>query len=392
MPERTEAPTPRHLSEARSRGQVAHSPELNAALALLVGFWLLRGPGARLANALQQIMAETVSNLPTGELTGAWLWGVIVQDALRVGPDFGLILAGLMVTGVAATVAQIGLLWADKRPAVDWNRVNPLAGLRRIFSAHGLVAFGRALLKLIVVGWVAYGFLRGHVEAVLTLSQTDLFSALGRWADLAFGLALRVGGAYLILAVADYAYQRWQWTRSLRMSREEVKEDLKSSEGDPFLRGRIRQQQRRIARQRMLARVPKADVVITNPTHLAVALGYDRATMRAPRVLAKGAALVAQRIKDVARQHGVPIVEKPPVAQALYRAVEVDREIPPPLYVAIAEVLAFVYNLKARGKAQIPNPKAQSPNPNYQSPIADRSSSISNLPSAISHQPSTIRH
>ena len=355
MSERTEAPTPRRLSEARSRGQVAHSPELNTAMALLIGFWLLRGPGARLANALGETLVKTVSNLPAGELTGAGLRSLIVEDALRIGPDLGLIVAGLMATGVAVTVAQTGLLWADKRPVVDWNRINPLAGFRRLFSAQGLIAFGRAFLKLAVVGVVAYSFLRDRIEDVLMLSQFDLGSAVGRWADLAYGLAWRVGAAYFLLAAADYAYQRWNLMRSLRMTREEVKEDFKSSEGDPFLRGRIRQQQRRMARQRMLSKVPKADVVITNPTHLAVALGYDRQAMGAPRVLAKGAALVAMRIKDIARQHNVPVLENPPVAQALYRAVEIDGEIPPELYLAVAEVLAFVYNLKARGKSQIAN-------------------------------------
>lgn len=352
MSERTEAPTPRRLSDARSRGQVAHSPELNAAMALVIGFWLLRGPGARLADALGKSLVAAVSSLPAGELTGAGLQTLIVEDALRIGPDLGLILAGLMVTGVAVTVAQTGFLWADKRPAVDWNRINPLAGLRRIFSAQGLVAFARAFLKLAVVGVVAYSFLRGRIEDVLSLGQFDLGSALGRWGDLAYGLVLRVGAAYFILAAVDYAYQRWNLMRSLRMTREEVKEDVKSSEGDPFLRGRIRQQQRRMARQRMMSRVPKADVVITNPTHLAVALGYDRQAMGAPRVLAKGAGLVAMRIKDIARQHNVPVVENPPVAQAVYRAVEIDREIPPELYLAVAEVLAFVYNLKAMGKSQ----------------------------------------
>jgi flagellar biosynthesis protein FlhB len=352
MSERNEPPTPRRLAEARSRGQVALSPELGAAMGLLSGVWLLRGPGAKLASDLSQLMTETVSNLSHAELTGTSLRNLAFQNVVRLGPDVGLILAGLAATGVAVTMAQVGILWADKRPAVDWNRVNPLTGLRRIFSAQGLVAFARACLKLLVVGWMAYGFLRGHVTDVLDLSSATLVTAAQGWADLGVGLVMRVGGAYLLLAVADYLYQRWQLKRSLRMTREEVKEDFKSSEGDPFLRGRIRQQQRRIARQRMLSRVPKADVVITNPTHLAVALEYDREAMTAPRVVAKGAGQVAQRIKDIAYQHDVPIVENPPVARALFRAADVDQEIPPTMYVAVAEILAFIYNLAANRRAQ----------------------------------------
>lgn len=348
MAERTEAPTPRRLNEARGRGQVARSVELNAAAAMLVGFWLLTGPGARLVTAMQDLLKHTISDLPTGELTGTQLRELIVEDGLRLAPNFAFIVFGLMATGVAVTLAQTGLVWADKRPAFDFSRINPISGFKRLFSGHGLVELGRALLKLLVVGWVAYSYLRGQFDTLLVISQTDLRTAVGQWASLANGLAMRVGGAYLVLAFADYAYQRWSLTKSLRMTKDEVKQDMKSSEGDPFLRGRIRAQQRRIARQRMMSRVPKADVVITNPTHFAVALEYDREKMKAPRVVAKGAALIAQRIKDLAREHGVPVVENPPVARALYRAAEIDEEIPPDLYVAVAEVLAFVYNLKAK--------------------------------------------
>jgi flagellar biosynthetic protein FlhB len=335
------------LSEARSRGQVARSQELNAAAAMLVGFWLLRGPGARLVTDIQDVLRRTVSSLPTGELTGAALRELIAEDALRLGPNFAFIVFALLATGVAVTLAQTGLVWADQRPAFDFSRLNPIAGFKRLFSGHGLIELGRALLKLLVVGWVAYSYLRGQFETLLTLNQTDLPTAIGQWASLAYGMALRVGGAYLVLAFADYGYQRWSLMKSLRMTKDEVKQDFKSSEGDPFLRGRIRAQQRRLARQRMMSRVPKADVVITNPTHFAVALQYDREKMKAPRVVAKGAALIAQRIKDLARENDVPVVENPPVARALYRAAEIDEEIPPDLYVAVAEILAFVYRLRS---------------------------------------------
>lgn len=348
MSERNEAPTPKRLREARERGQVARSLELNSAVAVLTGFWLVYGPGASLASALQTIMRNTVSRLPAGELTGADLRSWLADAALRLAPPLALIVFGLMAAGVAVTLAQTGLLWGSKRPFFDASRVNPLAGLKRLFSSHGLVELFKALLKLTIVGWVAYSFVNEHLNELLGLSQLGLAPALRLWAKLAYGLGLRTGTAYLALAAADYAYQRWTLMRSLRMTKEEIKEEYKSQEGDPLLRGRIRQQQRRIARQRMMSKVPKADVVITNPTHFAVALKYEREQMSAPQVVAKGAALVAQRIRELAGEHGVPVVENPPLARALYRLAEIDQEVPPELYRAVAEVLAFVYRLKAQ--------------------------------------------
>ena len=350
MSERTEAPTPRHLNEARNRGQVARSHELNTVAAMLVGAALLRGPGLSLAHDLQGLMHDSVSTLPTGDLTGAWLQAQALSVAMRILPDLGIVVLGLLATGLTVSVAQTGLLWASERPAFDFARLNPLKGIQRIFSGQGLIELARATLKVVVVGWVAYSYLSGQITTVLTLSQVDLRSAVNQWGLLAYNLVIRIGAAYLVLAAVDYGYQRWRLGRSLRMTKEEVKEDMKASEGDPFLRGRIRSQQRRLARQRMLSRVPQADVVITNPTHFAVALQYDRARMAAPRLVAKGASLVAQRIKDVAREHGIAIVENPPLARAIYRSVELEQEVPPDLYVAVAEVLAFVYGLKARRK------------------------------------------
>ena len=186
------------------------------------------------------------------------------------------------------------------------------------------------------------------------LGQFNLYDAVAAVLGLAIGLGWQVAGAYLVLALADYAYQRWNLMRSLKMTKEEVREEAKPQEGDPVIKGRIRQQARRIARQRMMSKVPKADVVITNPTHFAVALQYEREAMRAPLVVAKGAALIALRIRETALAHGVPVVENPPVARALYRLVELDQEVPPEMYKAVAEVLAFVYRLKTQPRHLTP--------------------------------------
>ncbi len=223
-----------------------------------------------------------------------------------------------------------------------------MSGLKRLFSMNGFVELAKALLKLGVVGWVAYSFLRSHAEDMLGMAQTDFQSALRYWVDLAVSLISRVGYTYLVIAIADYAYQRWQTTKSLKMTKEEVKEDAKRSEGDPLIKSRIRGQQRRMARMRMMANVRKADVIITNPTHLAIAVRYNQEEMNAPKVLAKGAHHTAERIVTIARTHNIPVIQNIPVARALYRTVDIDQEIPPELYAALAEVLAYVFRLRGR--------------------------------------------
>jgi flagellar biosynthesis protein FlhB len=365
--ERTEAPTSKRLSEARNRGQIARSQELNTAAALMVGFLLLRNSGAQLLIGVQELLKQTLSSLPSGDLTGAGLRQLIVLDALKVLPNLGIILVTLMVTGVAVTLAQTGPLWASKRIGVDFGKVNPLTGLKRIFSLNGVVELVRAILKLVVVGWAAYSYLSGRVQDLVSLSQHDLGTSVAIWADMAYNLGLRVGGAYVILAFADYMYQRWHLMRSLKMTKEEVKEEAKQQEGNPLIKGQVRQRARRLARMRMMTKVPKADVVITNPTHFAVALQYQRQSMAAPRVVAKGAAFIAQRIREIAQENNVPIVENPPVARALYATVDLEQDVPPELYVAVAEVFAFIYNMKSKRKP----PAMLAPNPNPRPMAAD---------------------
>ncbi len=348
MSERTEAPTPRRLQEARQEGHVPRSLELNAALVLLAGVLALQGPGARLLRDLENLMVSAAAGLP--DLAGGpgALWPWLGRQVWPVLTGLGLVVGALSLAGVATSLAQTGPVLAFQRLRLDLSRVNPFLGLRRLFSLQGLVELVRALLKLAVVVAVAVSYLRGLSEQIPLLGLIGLRPGVTALADLAAGLAWRVGAAYLILAAADYGYQRWSYLRSMRMTREELKEELKRAEGDPFLRSRIREQQRRLARQRMLAEVPKADVVITNPVHLAVAVRYEAATMQAPKVLAKGAHRMAERIVAVAREHGVPILQNVALARSLYRGVDVGQEIPPDLYLAMAEVLAYVYSLRDR--------------------------------------------
>jgi len=357
LSEKTEAPTGRRISEAREEGRVARSIELNAAMALLIGTWLIKASGKQMVVILENLMTSTLITLPEVEPSQTWLQSVLFSSVMPLVPGLVILLVGLLVTGVSVTLAQTGLMWANKRVGFDFSRLNPVPGFKRIFSAQGLVELIKALLKLLIVGWVAYSFLRGHVNEMLSLVQMDLSTGISIWTDLGISLMQRVGLAYIVLALADYGYQRWQHIRSMKMTKEEVKEDMKSSEGDPFIRSRIRGQQRRMARMRMMSNVKKADVVIINPTHLAVAVRYVPEEMNAPKLLAKGAHRTAQRIVELARQHNIPVIQNIPVARALYRAVEIDQEIPSELYAALAEVLAYVYKVHSKPRFET-NPEA----------------------------------
>jgi flagellar biosynthetic protein FlhB len=270
---------------------------------------------------------------------------------MGITPSLSLIVLALLATGVVATVSQTGFLWATKKVGFDLSKLNPMPGIKRLFSSQGIFELVKALLKLSLVGFVVYNFLRGRVPELLDLGQMELLTGMSSWAVLAGDLALQVAEVYLVLAVGDYVYQRWRYDKSMKMSKEEVKEEMKQNEGDPFLKGRIRSQQRKMARMRMMSNVKKADVIITNPTHLAIAIQYDPQTMRAPIVLAKGAHLTAQRIVALARESNIPVIQNIPLARAIYKTVEIEHEIPPELYVAMAEVLSYVY--KIRGNSPV---------------------------------------
>ncbi len=354
MSNKTEAPTPRRLEEARKEGQVARSQELNTAVILLASALLLRGPGKEILTVFNTLMVQSLVQIRQVEITEKFLLQMVYSLGTQVLPPLGLVLFGLVLTAVVVTMGQTRFLWSSKKIGFDFKRVNPLNGLKRIFSLRGLIEILRALLKLLVVGWVAYGYLRGNLPGVVALLQTDFRSALSQFADLSIDLMLRVGAVYVILAAADYAYQRWDLMRNLRMTKEEIKEEFKRSEGDPFYKSRIRAQQRRIARNRMMSKVPQAAVVVTNPTHLAIAIEYHEG-MNAPRVLAKGALHVAEKIVAIAREHNIPVVQNIPLARAMYKTIEIDQEISADLYLAMAEVLAYVYRLRGRSAGQPAN-------------------------------------
>jgi flagellar biosynthesis protein FlhB len=354
--ERTEEATPKKRAEARKKGQVARSPEVTTTVGLLAGLAILQASGGAFLQGVQGAMRSIFGHLPTTEPTVASLGAAGLAWAIKAFLLAAPLLVGMMIIGVLVNMAQIGFLFAPKLAAPDPKRINPAEGFKRVFGRRGAVELLKGLVKLAIVGGVAYGVFTQRYAELVMLTGSDLLSVAGHIAAAVFELAYRAGFWLLALALLDYGYQRWEYNKSLKMSTQEVREEMKQAEGDPHIKARIRRTQRQMAMRRMMQAVPTSDVVLTNPTHLAVALHYDAGRMAAPVVVAKGADLVAERIKTLAREHGVPVVENKPLARALFAACEIEAPVPADLYQAVAEVLAFIYRLRRPARASAPRP------------------------------------
>ena len=343
--ERTERATPRRRSEARRRGQVVRSADLIAAVMMLTAALLIPWYGAFAARTLATGLQGFFSSLPR-ELTPGLLAAMMRESAglfLRVAlPPLGLV----AVIGTVVAVVQSGLVFAPAALKPDWRRLDPFAGFQRLFSRRGAFEALKTILKLTIVTAATYPVIRADITVFVALTGADVLGLGQALGQAVRSLLLRIGLVYLVLAAIDYFFQRWDFEQRLRMTREEVREELRQTEGDPQIRARIRKLQRQYAQRRMMANVPKATVVVTNPTHLAIALRYDPRETPAPIVVAKGAGQVAERIKAIARAHAIPVVEHRPVAQALYRLVDVGQVIPVTLYEAVADIIAYVYRLR----------------------------------------------
>lgn len=343
--ERTEQPTPRRREEAREQGQVPRSTDLTAAVIILGGLGLLNVLGPWMLEQLLALLRDIGEpGRPDGAALLVWIRRALYGGALLIAPFLLLLLA----IGLAGAIVQTGplLTWKKLQPRID--HLDPVRGLKRLFSTDALARTAFGLLKIALVGAVAYASIAGQIQPVLgsaTLAPGGVFEMAVR---LTFMLSLRMALILLILGLADYFYQRWKVERQIRMTKQEIKDELKKMEGDPLIKQRRRQTQHKLAMQRLRADVPKADVVVTNPTEFAVALRYDEATMSAPRIVAKGVDFMAFQIRQIAQLHGVPIVQRPPLARALYAAAEVGDEVPPMYYKAVAELLAYVYRLSGK--------------------------------------------
>lgn len=343
--EKTEQPTPRRRQEAREEGQVPRSPDLTAAVALLAALVLLNIFGPGMFEHLLLLVREMV-DVSDASLGALPTWVARTRQAVAVSllPFLSL----LMVLTAGGALAQTGLLATPKKLIPRLENISPLKGIKRLFSLDSVTRTGMGLFKMAFVGLVAYYTIVSRIQPVLGSGTVTPLGILHMASDMMFALMLRLALVLLILGLIDYFYQRHKMEKQLKMSKQEIKDELKRMEGDPLLKSRRRQAQAKLAMQRVGIDVPRSDVVVTNPTEYAVALRYDEATMRAPRLMAKGKDLVALRIRQVAQQHGVPVVQRPPLARGLYVACEVGDEIPPAYYRAVAEVLAYVYQLSGR--------------------------------------------
>lgn len=345
--DKTESPTPKKREDAKKKGQVARSMDVIHATTLggfLIGVTLF---GEKLYSDLFNLF-ETYLRIPVGEISKEGSADILSGILLRATVISGPIACLLSVTLVAANTAQTGLSFNPERLALNWNRVNPLQGVKKLLSWRGIANVGSSFFKIAVILWAVISTVSGHVADVAVLGESSLAEGVKAGMDLVFMTVFRVTLALLVIAILDYAYQRWQITKDLMMSKEEIKEETKSTEGDPRVKGRIRKMQRSLASSRMVDDAADADVIVTNPHRLAIALRYRRGEDRAPVVVAKGMNLIAKRIRAVARKNGVPLVENKPLAWALYRTVEIGSTIPEKLYQAVAEVLSFVYRFKEK--------------------------------------------
>ena len=351
--EKTEEPTAKKRADARKKGQVGKSQELNTAFVLLIAFFVIKMLWEHIYSEIFMFATYTYShpvmNLDTESILQLFL-SVVLLLVKTVFP----VMFSVLLIGLAINFYQVGLMFSTETIGLNFGKLNPINGFGRIFSKRSLVELVKSLFKIAIIGFFLFRCLKEEIPFMPYFIYYDLGTSLEEVSKILFAMAFQVIAVIMVLAVIDYAYQQWQTTQDLKMTKQEVKDEMKQSEGDPQIKGKIRQKQRQMAMSRMMQEVPKADVIVTNPTHFAVALSYQKG-MRAPKVVAKGQDLVAQKIKRLAKDNRVPIVENKPLARALYASAEVGDEVPENLYQAVAEVLAYVYRLKRKTP---PNAKA----------------------------------
>lgn len=344
--EKTEAPSPQRLEKSREDGQVVQSRELATFVILMVGgsaLWMMAsGLGQTLSHIVKGALQFNPGIARDSSHVMAQLSNQFFEAAFALAPFLGL----MVLATLASPLMLRGWMFSTKALAPKFDRMNPMSGIKRMFSSQGLIELVKALGKAGLLGGVAAWLIWTNLDGIFSLSLESPSLAIQHMGDLIGKIFLTVSGTMIFIVAIDLPYQLWSHHNKLKMTKEELRQEAKESEGDPHLKARIRSQQREVARRRMMSEIPTADVVITNPTHYAVALKYSEGKMGAPRVVAKGADEVAARIRALASEHNVPLLEAPPLARALFRHTELGDEIPATLYAAVAEVLAYVFQLR----------------------------------------------
>ncbi len=348
-PEQTEKATPKRRSEARKKGQVAKSPDLAGAAIFLTGVFVLHASLAHAFVGVDATMQSVLQHIYGHEdLTIHSVWLLFVQ---ATGGVVGLLLLLFMIAlviGIVANVLQVGLMFTFTPMTPNFSKINPISGFQRLFSKQILVNLIKQLAKLGAVFIIVYLSIANNLAWFYTLAHTSPQQIVLFTNDLIFGIGWRFGLLLLLVGLADYAYERWNLEQSQKMTKQEVKDEYRQAEGNQEAKQAFKRRQRELSRRRMMSAVPRATVVVTNPTHFAVALEWDDAKMDAPVVTAKGADLMAKRIRAIAEEYNIPIMENPPLARTLYAKVDLDQAIPPNMYAAVAQVIAFVFKLKRR--------------------------------------------
>jgi len=349
--EKTEDATPKKRSDARGKGQVASSQEIPSSFILLFVFLSFMMLGGYYKERLFRMFGDLLESGLNTELTTGNLMVLfsttMTQLMLLVAPVFAI----AVIVAILANYVQFGWLFTGKPLAPKLSKINPLNGFKQMFSLRSLVELAKSLIKLLIIGVMVYLTINGELDAILAMGHFTPEEILTFAASITLELGIKIAALLVVLAGFDFLYQKYEHEKSLKMSKQDIKDEHKQREGDPFIKGKIKEKQRRMAIQRMMQDVPKADVVITNPTHYAVALQYDGTKMEAPVVLAKGTDYIALKIREIAKENGVLTMENRPLARALYDRAEIGQTIPADLFQAVAEVLAYVYKLKGRVKS-----------------------------------------
>jgi flagellar biosynthetic protein FlhB len=354
--DRTESPTQKRLDDAREKGQVPRSRDLSSAAVVLAGGLGLRMMAASIGGKMMSVMREGLTITRQSAMDTGWMMHQVehnaVQGALAIMPVLGLLAAAALL----APLAIGGWTFSGQALTPDFSRLGPVAGLQRMFSARALIELSKSIARFLVVAIVAAIVLWKQFHSFNHLGVEPTAAAIQHSLSMAGNALVSLGGALAAIALIDVPLAVWQFNKQMRMTRQEIRDEAKESEGNPELKGKIRRMQRDMSRRRMMHDVPKANVIITNPTHYAVALQYDEATMRAPIVLAKGQDLIAARIRQIAAEHDIPLVEAPPLARALHANCELGDEIPARLYAAVAKILVYVYQLRTARRRHEPEP------------------------------------
>ncbi|MBP2642436.1 MAG: flhB [Firmicutes bacterium] len=345
--EKTEEATPKRKEESRQKGQVAKSAEINSAFVILASFLALKFIGSYIYTEITAFMRGMFGGFSTTDFTIDSVQVILIQFIMVFLKTAMPIMLIILVISVMVSLIQVGFVFSTEALMPQFSRINPIAGMGKLFSKRSLVELVKSFLKVGIIGYFIFRFIMNEAGKIPELINVELIDSLKYISSLIVNLALQIGAVILVIAAIDYLYQWWDHNQSIKMSKQEVKEEMKQTDGNPQIKGKIKERQRAFAMQRMMQEVPKATVIVTNPTHFAVAIKYEK-DMAAPEVVAKGQDFLAERIKSLARENKVVIVENKPLARTLYSSVDVGESIPPELYQAVAEVLAYVFRLKKR--------------------------------------------